>query len=528
MSIQTIIEVKINSIWEDISKDVVSELNCKYGIRGNSINDRVSSVGELKFTLRNDSTNLGGVDNFYTPFSSHAKQGWKKGIPVRIRILYGAEDVTKFYGHISDFDIDVENKRIEVLVSDWIDYASNYPMNLLAVSENKRIDEIVPIVISGMSIQPLNTEYHTGIDTFTSIFDTVKDNTRAIGEFQKLAQSELGYIYLKKDAYYGETLVVEGRTTRKGGTAPTKIPKSVGYLLNEDSSFLLLETGSKIYLNDMQNASFDNNTYQINLKYGDEVINKISTKAYPRRIDTTAQVLFTLDEPLLINASETLKVSGAYKDPTSQAYTVAGKNMITPVATTDYLMNTLADGTGTNLTSYLTVTANYLANRVEYTLVNSGSQAGYITLLQARGYGIYINNPVSYSSEDTTSQNENGIYESSLDLKYQNNILASQFFADALLSLYKNPKVNVETISFLANTDDLMMLSFLYLDVGSLIQIVDDKSGLNNYYYINGIDYSITQGGIIRFTWIITPAVSMAGSYFVLDTSLISGEDVIK
>jgi len=425
---KTIIEVWNGTIYDDISKDVVSEISCTYGIRGNTVNDRVANVGELKFTLRNDTGCIGGVANYYTPNTIGAKENWREGIPVRLKFVYRTETVIKFVGHITELNIDLENKRVEVTARDWMDYAENMPMKLVTYNEDKKIGEVVDLILSGISHQPANKSYATGSNTFTSIFDTVKNRTRALGEFQKLAMSEMGYIYIRQDPYIGETLVVDGMITRNG--FPTAIvPDISGYLASEELEDLVTESGDKLVVITQEFASLTNQAYNVEMEQGKRIYNIVNSRYYQRKIDTTAQVLYSIDSPIAIAGNTTIKMEVNYKDSNNVASSVAGKNMVNPVATTDYLMNTLESGSGTDLTSNLTVTADYYVTKIIYTLENTSATAGYITKLQARGYGIYIYNPsdVVYTS---LSVNVYGEREIMFDLPYLNSSDRAYYYAE--------------------------------------------------------------------------------------------------
>jgi len=526
-------EIKIGSTWEDISADVIQDSTCFYGISGNSPTDRVSDVGSLEFVLRNDSGCLGGVENYYTPLSAYTKTGWQKGVPVRLKITYLLDSVVKFYGHISEIKVNPVSKTVNVTALDYMDYLTNYPLNLTTIATNKEISGIVQTILSGMTIQPQATSYATGTDTYSVAFDTVNENTRAISEMNKVALSELGYVYIKRDSTYGETLVVEGRHSRNYTSTLSQLPRYDEYLLNQDGTNLLWEDSTKILLNTYENNSFSSDMVSIGLTYGRNIFNKVTVKSYPRKTDTSVSVLFSLNNPISISAGETLaNYVGYYRDPSGGNSKISGSGMLTPVATTDYLMYEYSDGTGANLTSYLTVTANYGINGVTYTLQNTGTKTGYITKLQARGKGVYIYDSVSYTTNDTTSLNAYGYQELSIDQKYQQNPLVSQNMADALLSQYKDPASNFESVEFIANTDDWLMRSFLYLDIGSLIYVVDDLispviSSDEGFYYINSIDFKIKQGGLVAFSYGLVPAFNIGTTYWLLDTSTLDTSTIL-
>jgi hypothetical protein len=324
-------------------------------------------------------------------------------------------------------------------------------------------------------------------------------------EFQKLAVSELGYIYVKPT----DTLVVEGRNKRTG-TALSKIPvtkANSGYLLKEDGGHLLLETGGKIILNQTAAISLVDKQSETVISHGKDMANIVEATCYPRKIDTSLTVLYSLDSPISIKAGETksdYKVS--FRDAVAGAQSVSGTNMQAPVATTDYLMNTLENGTGTDKTANLTVTAVYGTDGAVYTLINGSANDCFITKLQARGYGIYIYDPISVSFQDDTLVDLYGSYKQSLDLKYQDDPANASGYSYILLGLNKNPITVIDSITFYANASADMLGAFLYCDISNKVHLQDCMSGVNGDYFINGVEFNISQNNIIKFTWIVKPS----------------------
>jgi hypothetical protein len=172
--------------------------------------------------------------------------------------------------------------------------------------------------------------------------------------------------------------------------------------------------------------------------------------------------------------------------------------MQAPVATTDYLANTLASGAGTNKTADIVVTAVYYGDVVDYSIVNNATTGVYITLLQARGYGIYYGNSIESIIDDTDSQNEYGYMPFQFDMKYQKDTYLADAYGLSVIEEYKYPKSRITKMKYLANLNLNHMMSFLMLSVGALILGVEDRSGISNHYYITDRAFTIKQGGIIN------------------------------
>ena len=386
----------------------------------------------------------------------------------------------------------------------------NYPMKGATIALNKRIDEAMTLILARLSVQPEATNFDAGSFTFPAVFDNVQRKTMALSEFTKLANSELGYIYVRQDG----TLVAEGMLTREGWRAldQVTIPElwtvstDKNYLTLEDGlGFLLLETGGKILLDEAtletavtEDAALaaDAEGYNI-LLAEDGLLNASIIRANPVITDTSLKVLYKLGTPLFIPSGQTANFSAHYTDPSGLSQ-VSGTNMQTPVATTDYLANTAADGSGTNKTSDQVVTATYYGDTVYYSIVNNAGTGIYMTLLQARGYGIYYGNSIESTKDDGVSQAAYGYAPFQFDMKYQKDTYLADAYGLSVIEEYKNPKSRITKMKYLANLNKNHLVSFLMLTIGSLILGTEDRSNISNHYYITDRAFTIKQGGIIN------------------------------
>lgn len=158
--------------------------------------------------------------------------------------------------------------------------------------------------------------------------------------------------------------------------------------------------------------------------------NTIRVKAYPKVLQNPA-VLWKLSQKPFIQAGQTLRVWPEFK---FEQRAVAAESLISPVATTDYTANTAKNGTGSDLTSSLTVSVTAQAESAEVILTNSGASDLYVTLFQLRGGAIDTPDVVNVESIDSDSVDDFGIAELSLDLKWQDDANTAQDFANYLKS----------------------------------------------------------------------------------------------
>jgi hypothetical protein len=564
------IEMQLDGVtWTDVTVDVVAvaPIRLEYGIRGNGILDRVASTGKLEFWLRNDRGSSGGVEGYYSPGHGRCRTGFRTGCQVRLKLAYEGLTFIKFYGRIPPDGIEVDaskwgSKRVRVTVLDWMEQAAIHYLFLPQLQIGKRMSEIVPLIVANMPIPPLATEYNTTQDVFELAFDTVRDKTTAIGELMKLALSELGYLYVKRDRTSGEVLVTDGRFRRSGITNIKRLPTPAsmsgellteeaadGLLCEDDDSImldeafeavlnvpvygtvenqysladeslypLLCEDGDEIWLDEVDILHVVNPISDLVVSHGRDLANQIRFTTYPRHVDGSPNsVLWNLEEPIFLSG-EIVEIYGRYTDPTSGLARVSARDMQPPVAGTDYAMNSNPDGTGTDMTDALSVTAEYGTDGVKYTLKNlSAVSNGYVTKLQARGRGIYIYDPVTLIVDDEASQAQHGRQTLTLDLKYQVSVEMASAFGNVILHRLTEPKTDVERVTFIANDSDELMIMALALEPGDKISFQEDVAGVSGDYFIHGVDLAVS-GAVVTCSWILASAANDNYRFWELDT----------
>jgi len=246
--------------------------------------------------------------------------------------------------------------------------------------------------------------------------------------------------------------------------------------------------------------------------------NYLTTTFHPRKFDTVATVLYSTTSPIFLAAGSSREFTANFRDPANLAVSVAGKSMISPVATTDYWMGTDSAGTGKTLTANISVTVNYGANAGSYSISNTGTVDGYASL-QARGLGIYLYDAVSYISQGTASQASLGLQQMDINMPYQ----ADQDTAETvgifeLLNL-QNPRLEMDSWSFYTNTDGYSMLSFLAIEIGDRVHLKESQTGFDKDRYIDGVRFEIYPNNIIKCTWLTRFVSSLTGWFLGIDGS---------
>jgi len=497
-----------STTWTDITADVIMPgLTCSSGTTGTTIKDRVSEVGTCSFDLNNSESNSAKLAGYYSPGHANARAGYDIGCPLRVRFTFEGLTRTKWYGRIYGIAVEPGTKlsrRTRVTAFDWMHQANKYTLKLPSYETNKRADEALLMFVKDVPVQPLSLSFDSGNTTFPIIFDNVDYRTTAMAEFQKLATSEIGWVSTKHNLISDEVLTFLNYVNASARIADFyTLPDSTsGKALNEDATSLLNEDGSNLLLDQTSHQSFDDTQFELAYSYGNKLYNHVSVTTYPRNVNNTVGVLFTMTEPVMIAAGATVDwLSVVYKDPDGRAISVCAKDIVPVVATTDYLFNTAADGTGTNITSDLAVTGIYGVNNTEFTFTNNNASDGYITFLQIRGKAIYLYDKVTRIAENEASIAQYGLSEFEYEMKYQPPPLTAQTIANVILSNYgsiqnqtvgetlaNNP--NAELITYSTRSDDFVQ-RFLCIDCNSIVNVLETQSAIEGTYSVRGWSFEV-------------------------------------
>ena len=495
----------ISAAWVEL--DTSHPYRAAWGISDNNPMSRLADIGEFTLALNNSTGQ-------YTVGGPSALAGWKKQLPFKMEITFEGEVQKRWRGYISDIQIKPNNKdkKAYITVVEWLDYAARHPIVNPGIQTDKRGDEVLTTVMSEVEIQPQATDFDTGIETFPTAFDTVTSKTKAYTEFAKTALSEIGMVYEIHDKTYGETIKFENATARHGWIAPGNIPLAAadsGFALNEDGGFALNEDGGFLINNDVSTFTADGSVISdFDAPYGKHVINRATVYANPRRLSASAEILFQLDEEVIIGSGATIAIKGTYADPNG-GLPINGQDMITPAVTTDYTMFTATGGGGSNISADLVLTSvDYGTEGFTHQVTNTNASVGYLNKFNCRGTGIFIYNPIEHAATNAVSIAEYGTESETLNQKYKTDLSSGSVFAESVVDEHRQPRTVLNSISFCANSSSSNMMAFLYTEIGDMRYISITEAGIAGNYYIQGIEFTMS-GGIIMVKWIVVLALSL-------------------
>ena len=162
--------------------------------------------------------------------------------------------------------------------------------------------------------------------------------------------------------------------------------------------------------------------------------------------------------------------------------------------------------------------------------LNNGSATIYITLLQARGRGLYGYQPFTVRATDSTSQTSYGEAVLTLELPYESREHVAKSLSDYYLSKYKDAANEIDSLTLRIADGSSLVTHALAREPGDLIEVTETvtaQSGVD--YFIQSVTIALVSGGsapILDVTWLLARRLDTA-SYWVLGTSDDLGTDTI-
>ena len=189
-------------------------------------------------------------------------------------------------------------------------------------------------------------------------------------------------------------------------------------------------------------------------------------------------------------------------------------------ATTDYLANDSADGTGTNRTANITVTLTKRAQSMEIALANGHSGSVYITKLQAQGFKVTAKDNVEVSATDSTSQTTYGKRTYPHPGKFVPDSEEAQNWADFHLAAWKDP-VPLLQVTMVGNRSTATLTDIMSREISDLVTVTannDAGLGLSEGFFIEEIHHTLDSQLNHRAKFTLSQSSGYAG-FFLVGTS---------
>jgi hypothetical protein len=462
--------------WTEVTSDVLlteAPITWNGGTQSTTLTALLADVGQISFALDNGLSNSAHKYGYYSPGHADCRSGFARGIRVWLKITYGGNTTNQGVWWILNDPMPTAGLFAQAITvvraTDWLGVAQQMSLPTLAAQADKRIDELLPLLLAACPTQPPGTPAYSanGNTIFQSAFD--KDNTlndSVYSVLAKLCRSEFGRIHLKPTA-------------------------SSYYLLCENRNYRAGVTSSLATLTDVM----DGLEIIPDMNYYDQV--KVTIN--PRRLSSGNVTLATYSTRLQLAPNETNQFDLYYIDPTS-GERISGTNIVDPlVAGTHYKFGSVNDGVSQDLNADLTATLVTVgANSSTISLHNTGAISGYVNLLILQGLAIYTSDPY-------TATAGSGLRTLTFDMPYQSNPSMADAVCTYLYNMvtaagYRGMRVDIH-----ANKSATLMGAVLAAYMTTRFTISESMTGTSGAWWVNGYQMTLGPGGRLDASWWMVP-----------------------
>lgn len=486
------IEVEFSGVgggWTDITADRLSTSMHTARELGVGPTDLVATTSTWTFSLDNSARNSASTRGYYSPNSGSVRAGWTTNIRARLRLTANGSTTTKFAGWIDTIDPlagTYDAQSVQVMVAGFFDHAASTIVAGVLTQLLRRGDQLIATLLATMPFQPFATALAVGKDIYPIAFDDLDPETSTVLQgFQSIASSGFDRIFEKADG----TLVFERRDTRQGSVT---------------NALVLTDTAPGGQPGLAMTALTAPRSRGANL-------NAVRASSHPKRVDPALVVLYSLPASGTVQQiapGASLTIQGPFMDPAQPAQPIAGTSLQALVAGTDYLMNTLPDGTGVDVTASCTVTPTFSATSASFVIANTdASRVAFLVRLQVRGIGIADYQPVISLAVNASSQASQGQNAVDLDMTYQPTPGIAGAVAAFICKVWGDPLTQIQAVSAeVPASDEVTLATLAALDISSPIALTEGQLGLSAQpFVINGERMDIDERDNVTFTWPCVP-----------------------
>ena len=466
-----------------------------------------STAGTLRAIINNTS-------NDYSPFNSSSAlygnliPGRKVQVQVARSAVFAYEFPFTFpgtplwTGFIQSIEPKVEVNKVKTVTLRAIGAIAILVKHRVQIArqEDKRIDELIDVILNNAGWPADDRALDQAKTTVTSYWNNNQDALRAIRE---LEESEPGFIKETRDGKIG----FENREYRMTGNA------LVSQLTFSDDASRTFPI-EQIEQHDPYAGIFNEFISNVTIASSGSLAvlwSSPETGAGSTAIASGQTLTFFAQYPSMVEGISAAALAGQ----------VAVDTWTTPIAGTDYIVNTAADGSGTAIHASVGVSVNKFSNQMEITLTNNHASDGFITKLQARGTTIITSDPLIITERDATSQTNYYKRTYEVNTKWIPTSKLARDWATTRLSVYKDPLPRL-TIGFTANRDgNTLHEAACGLEISDRVTVDADGNaglGINEDFFVENIHHVINNGNTNHKVTVTLSPCSVTGGYFVLGT----------
>jgi hypothetical protein len=440
-------------VWTDISDDIArqgGDAVHHYGIDGNMPMDLTAGPGRLTFQARNDA-NRGRLAGRFTFGHLNCYHNWHDGTPIRVVYTYNGKQTVRWRGKVADADADpIRSVRAACTWSAAITWPTS-SRRIFAPSPcraDRRRPLGLPPILDAVptDAQPPARSLDTAVDSYTFSLDR-------IGESSKAASAIATW-----------TRAASGSASSTGpARSPTSAAKRACWPRRSPRSPMM--TTAAVPGLDAPSRR-------------DGRFNVVRGTYHPKRTASTTLWQFAGSTLQQIRPGETgIEIWTPYRDSNNLDRLIGASSVTAPASGTDYISNTLSDGTGTVNTADLTVSCTGYATTAKWTLGNpSGADPCNLTTWKLRGTGIFDEGAQTVEARSTQPYGERVL---TLDFPYQDSRAITQGLCDLILTQREDLQAQPRSIEFIANKRAALMQLAMDVEVGDKLTLTNAYTGLN-------------------------------------------------
>jgi hypothetical protein len=463
--------------------------------RGMEPGGHIAGVGRMTLALHNP-------DGRYTPGHASARPGFDVGIGVRLRASDGTNTRTLFYGRLASIEAaqSANVPHVRITVEDDIAAAHRRRLEAFPLMLNTAPGDVVGRLVDASFPPPGAFGYWRLGPAQASL----------LGTSSKLSDASTG-----RDIDAGQSVFPWVGDTWHGATAYAAL-RDVA--ISEGGQFFIAADGTPVFADRhvrskrvTADATLSSGLADLRIeRLRERVANEVAVTVYPRDVGASPEVLWSASTPVRLVEGQPRTVLCPYADPDQQAASVGAQTVITPVPGVDFTATYDAAGLGLDISSQVAVACEAGASAARITLTAAVTVWGlplYAHHLRLRGTALRAFHPVTAQRIDETSLFAYGHQPLHLDLPLQDDAVAADDRATALLAQRKDPHPWL-VVQGEATASASMLAHALAREIGERLHITESALALSAApCFIDGVRHEIAGGGARhRVTWRTSPA----------------------
>lgn len=457
--------------WTDVTADLRAQsIIVETGI-ASGIDQHQAGVGTMSWVIDNG---LKVPEGRYAIGHANARTGFRLGIPVRLRLAtdVGGEHFWPMRLAAADPEPgSYRGKRVICQAVDWFDSAARSNVTEVKVQIDQTSDESWAALVDEVDEIPVRVSRETGLSEFPFALDSLQGGT-VLESMARVMGSESGYCFIRN-----QELTFQSRSHRQGAqTAVATIHNTMNDMVVE---------------NDLQ-----------------QLVNAIYATIHPRvvgAIDT--ETLWELQSLDLLMAGETRTYEDDYRDPDLHTSRIGGTDFQALVAGSDYKLSLNENGTGTDLTMFLSVRVRQGGSGASFLVTNTGTVDGYLYLRQ-RGRILRTDETKTIVSRDDESIRRHGQKKIDRTYAFLSDVSTLRALSEQTLARFNQGVSVPRNVVVKASKNENLVDEILSAGVGEHVDIEEPVSAIVGGFWVHGVSLEIRPPGWVDADLSVFPSLA--------------------